>query len=79
MTAVPFDAGAAFLRREPITDVVFMHNDYVQVMTGPFVGSFGSLVTVECLEPEPIFVVELESGNDGRIPQSALRLVARDA
>lgn len=56
-----------------------MHNDYVQVMAGTFAGRFGSLVTIDSMGPEPLFVVELESGEDARIPQSALHLVGHEA
>ncbi|WP_445145032.1 hypothetical protein [Dyella sp. Tek66A03] len=71
------DPGQAFLNREPIDGVLFMHNNYVEVISGKVAGSFGSLVTVLDLEPEPMFVLELESGFDAQVSQSQIRLVAR--
>ncbi len=54
-----------------------MHNDYVRVVSGELEGSFGSLVTVLELEPEPLFVLELETGFDVNVRQSEIELIAR--
>ena len=70
------DIGSAFLWREPILGVNFSHNDFVRVTSGPHIGSKGSLVTVTSLVPEPTFTLELESGHDVQIVQSAICLVA---
>jgi hypothetical protein len=64
--------GQAFLNHEPIPGVSFEHNDYVKVVAGPHKGHFGSLVTVLCLQPEPKFILELESGFDVQVLQSEL-------
>ncbi|MFC5740549.1 hypothetical protein [Dyella tabacisoli] len=73
----PADLGQAFLNREAIPGVAFMHNDYVQVLSGESVGSFGSLVTVLELKPEAIYILELETGLDIQVSQSDIRLVDR--
>lgn len=65
--------GQAFLDRTPISGVKFWHNDYVRVVTGPHAGSAGSLVTVLSLQPEPRFVLELESGFDVEVLQSEIQ------
>lgn len=57
--------------------MLFMHNDYVRVVSGELTGSFGSLVTVLELEPEPLFVLELETGFDVEVRQSQIQLIER--
>lgn len=71
------DIGQAFLNREEIPGVLFMHNDYVRVVSGEPTGSFGSLVTVLGLEPEPLFVLGLETGFDVEVRQSQIQLIER--
>ena len=67
------DIGQRFLNHEPIPNVAFEHNDYVSIVAGESAGKFGSVVTVAALEPETIFVVELDSGHDVEVPQSQLK------
>jgi len=62
----------AFLSRERIPGVTYWHNDYVRVVAGTHKGAAGSLVTVLSLEPEPRFVLELESGFDVEVSQSEI-------
>lgn len=59
----------AFLNHTPIEGITHSHNDYVQIVSGAHVGKSGSLVTVLQLTPEPLFVVELESGVDIEVLQ----------
>jgi len=66
------DLEQAFLNREPIDGVLYFHNDFVRVVAGPHGGTAGSLVTVLSLEPEPRFVLELESGFDVEVLQSEI-------
>jgi hypothetical protein len=54
-----------------------MQNDYVRVVSGMLQGSFGSLVTILELEPEPLFVLELETGLDVNVRQSEIELIER--
>lgn len=63
-----------FLNREPIDGVRFFHNDLVRVLSGESVGLKGSLVTIMALDPEPRYLVELESGWDVQVWQSQLSL-----
>ncbi|GLQ98167.1 hypothetical protein GCM10007863_25870 [Dyella mobilis] len=71
------DICQAFLNREAIPGVRFMHNDYVQVVSGELAGSFGSLVTIVELHPDPLLVLELETGCDVKVRQSAVKLIKR--
>jgi hypothetical protein len=61
-----------FLNREPIEGVEFSHNDFVNVVSGDSAGMKGSLVTILTLDPEPRYLVELESGVDVPVWQSQL-------
>ena len=65
--------GQAFLDRSPIPGVDFWHNDFVRVVAGPHAGATGSLVTVLSVQPEPHFVLELESGLDVEVLQSEIQ------
>jgi len=65
----------AFLAHEPLPGVAFEHNDYVGVVSGEHAGDSGSLISVEQLGQDPIYLVELESNRDALIPQSCLTLV----
>ena len=69
----PGDIAQAFLNHTPMPGVLFEHNDYVRIVDGPYAGQSGSLVTVIGLEPEPKFVLELESGFDVEILQSHIK------
>lgn len=62
----------AFLNQAPIEGVTYSHNDYVEIVSGTHEGKFGSLVTVLQLMPEPLFVLELESGIDVEVLQSQI-------
>ena len=68
------DIGQIFLNREAIDGVNFKHNDYVLVVSGKHLGKTGSLVTVLNLKPEPLFILELESGFDVEVYQSEIKL-----
>lgn len=67
------DIAQAFLDHIPIPGVLFEHNDYVHIVGGPHSGKSGSLVTVITLEPEPKFILELESGFDVEVMQSQIK------
>jgi hypothetical protein len=55
------DLAQRFLNREPISGVLFQHNECVRITAGEHSGARGWLVTVLGLDPEPKFVLELES------------------
>ena len=65
----------AFLSHEPLPGVLFEHNVYVRVVGGEHAGDSGSLVSIEALGDDPVYLVELESNKDASIPQSCLRVV----
>jgi len=67
-----FDQHNAFLAREPLPSVRFEHNDFVRVASGEHAGINGSIVSVEVLGDDPVYLVELESNQDALVPQSRL-------
>jgi ribosomal protein S4E len=72
----PADLGQAFLNRTLIPGVRFQRNNFVRITGGTHAGKAGSLVTVLSLSPEPLFVVERESGYDVHVSQSELALIS---
>ena len=62
----------AFLAQELLPGVTFKHNEFVRVSSGANAGSAGSLVSVEELGDDPVFLLELESGVDILVKQSQL-------
>jgi hypothetical protein len=62
----------AFLANEPLPGVTFKHHEFVKVASGENVGSAGSLISVEDLGVDPVFVLELESGIDVLVRQSQI-------
>lgn len=73
------DVLQAFLNREQIDNVVYMHNDYVHVIKGIYKGYSGSLVSIsENMLPEPAFLLETDGIGDVRVLQSEIELIARD-
>lgn len=67
-----------FLARKPIPGIALQHNDYVRVVSGPLAPDSGSVVSIERVGADPVYVVELESGTDQSIPQNHLKFVAHD-
>jgi hypothetical protein len=63
----------AFLAGEPLPGACFVLNEEVSVVEGQHRGALGSIVAVEQLGVDPIYVVELATGNDIRVAQSWLR------
>jgi ribosomal protein S4E len=61
-----------FLAHRPLPGVRFEHNAYVHVVGGEHLGDAGSVVSVEQLGDDPVYLVELESNQDSSIPQSHL-------
>ena len=66
-----------FLAHRPLPGVRFQHNTYVNVVGGEHLGDAGSIVSVEQLGDDPVYLVELESNQDSLVPQS--QLVAAEA
>lgn len=69
------DQSNAFLSHEPVPGVAFEHNAYVRVVGGEHLGDSGSLVSIEELGDDPVYLVELESNKDALVPQSCLRVL----
>jgi transcription antitermination factor NusG len=67
----------SFLGRERKADLQFRHNDCVRVITGRFEDSLGSLVTVLEAIPEPLYLMELDTGKYAKVRQSEIHLVDR--
>jgi hypothetical protein len=65
----------AFLAGELLPGVRFRHNDYVRITSGSHAGNLGSLISVDELGADPLLLIELESGQDVKAPQSAVELV----
>jgi transcription elongation factor len=61
-----------FLAHKPIEGVCFEHNDYVRIVSGEHQGKNGSLVSVEELGEDPLFLLELDSGFDVHVRQSQI-------
>lgn len=75
-TMPALDFGNDFLAHRPIPGVRFEHNDYVRVVTGPHAGETGSLVSINSVGDDPVFVLEAESNRDLVVRQSQLELAA---
>ncbi len=67
------EQGNDFFAHTPLPGVAYEHNDSVIVVDGEHKGSSGSLVSVEKLGDNPVYLVEFGSGKDACIPQSRLR------
>ena len=61
-----------FLAHKPLPGVRFEHNDYVLILSGEYKDQSGSLVSVEELGEDPLFLLELESGIDITVRQSQI-------
>ena len=62
-----------FLSGALLPGLSFRHDDRVLVVGGTHIGALGNLVSVEATGDDPEYLVELDSGQDARIAQSALR------
>jgi hypothetical protein len=61
-----------FLAHKQILGVSVKHNEFVKVVVGEHEGNKGSLVSVEELGEDPLFLLELESGFDILVRQSQI-------
>ena len=61
-----------FFAHRPIAGVRFKHNDYVRIVAGEHKGKNGSLISIEELTEDPLFLLELESGSDVYVRQSQI-------
>jgi len=65
-----------FLALRPLPRVALQYNDLVSVSHGEHAGSAGSVISVEELCEDPMYLIELESGVDALLRQSSLTFVA---
>ena len=63
-----------FFAHRPLPGLVFEHDDFVMIVGGDHAGDSGSIISVEELGVDPLYLVELASGQDAVIRQSLLRL-----
>jgi len=61
-----------FLAHKPIKGVRFEHNDYVRIVAGEHKGKNGSLVSIEDLGEDPLYLLELETGSDVHVRQAQI-------
>lgn len=66
---------SAFLSQELLRGVTYRHNEYVTVIAGEYVGTAGSLVSVEDLGNDPVFLIELDRGFDALVHQSEIERI----
>jgi hypothetical protein len=69
------DQHNAFLAGAVLPGVTFVHNQYVEVVSGQYCGSRGSILSVEELGSDPLLLVELDPGGDVELRQSCIRLL----
>jgi len=55
--------------------VDFAYDDLVTILAGEHAGNVGSLVSIEQLEPEVIFLIEIDSGFNVAARQSEIERV----
>jgi ribosomal protein S4E len=64
-----------FLANRPVSGVPLALNDYVNVIEGAHAGDSGSVVNLEEIGADPIYLVELESGEQLLVAGSHLQHV----
>jgi hypothetical protein len=63
-----------WLNGDRIAGVEFAHNSLVEIIAGPHIGQRGWLVTLD-VQTDPLYTIELESGEDVDVHQSQIRAV----
>ncbi len=75
MAILSAELQAAWRAGNPVEGVHFAHDDLVTILAGEHTGNVGSLVAIEQLEPEVVFVVEIDSGFNVTARQADIELV----
>ena len=57
-----------------VSGVLFLLNDYVQVIAGKHAGHRGSVVSISQFIPNPVYVLETEKGNDIEVIESEIQI-----
>ena len=76
MASLSAELQAAWRSGKPVGGVNFAHDDLVTILAGEHTGNVGSLVSIEQLEPEVVFLVEIDSGFNVSARQVDIELVA---
>jgi hypothetical protein len=63
---------ALWFTEQPVPGARFRLNDAVRIGGGPEVGAVGSVISLEALDPEPTYLIELSSGAAVRVLERAL-------
>ena len=67
---------AAWRAGNPVDGVSFAHDELVTILAGEHMGNVGSLVSIEQVDPEVVYLVEIDSGFNVAAKQSDIELVA---
>ena len=57
-----------------LSGVLFLMNDYIEIVSGKHVGELGSVVSISQFEPVPCYVVETETGKDVVVAESEIQI-----
>lgn len=74
MASLSPELQAAWRAGKTVGGVNFAHDDLVTILAGEHKGNVGSLVAIEQLEPEVVFLVEIDSGFNVAARQSEIEL-----
>jgi hypothetical protein len=66
---------ASWRAGNPVAGVSFAHDDLVTILAGEHTGNVGSLVSIEEIEPDVIFAIEIDSGFNVSAKQADIELV----
>ncbi len=62
-----------FFALRPVFGLTFALKDYVNVISGEFSGTSGTLVSIEEMGTDPVYLVQLDSGIQASLPASLLQ------
>lgn len=65
--------GDRWLAGESVDGVGFAQHARVSLVAGPRLGARGTVLLLLAVDPEPVYLIGLDSGGDVRARQSALR------
>jgi hypothetical protein len=68
--------GDRWLAGDAVDGVAFLQHARVSVIAGARLGAHGTVMLLLDLEPEPVYLVALDSGSDVKVRQSSLRALA---
>lgn len=72
--AVSNDILNAWRARQPVAGVNFGHDDLVTLLAGEHAGNVGSLTSIEQIEPDVVFLVEIDTNFVVPAKQSEIEL-----